>query len=123
MPLPLNVISGVTSSINITTSSLNSPFWKSISTGTPSSILVSGASFASPKTTYVLFSKEIEVSGYHDVQTAIIVSLINVLGIEYYINLKMQGTLLNDELSSFLEEEVKSYNRDKKIKSLTDVDA
>jgi hypothetical protein len=106
-----------TSSVNITSSS---PYWQSIG-GSSSSILIGGGlSYQPPKTKYILLSREVEVSGFYDSQTAMIISLINMLGIDYYFELRRQGISLDDEFMPIIEEEIKIRNRENKIKDITD---
>lgn len=67
------------------------------------------------KSKYIILNKEIEVEGDKDFNVAVCVSLINTLGIEYYIELKKQEVNLPKEIDDFLEKEIVSYYRNKTI--------
>lgn len=95
-----NVI--VTSSVYTTTSTSNGWF-KIINT--------------IPKKKYNVLGKEIEVEGYQDLNLSLILSLINTLGIRFYIETKKNSINLPTEIENILEEEVKSYSRNKTIEN------
>ena len=69
-------------------------------------------------TYYHLLGQDIEVMGHKSIEIATIVSLINVLGKAYYHDIKKQGISLPKEIETFLEENIVSFERDKKISSI-----
>lgn len=103
-----NTITGTTTNSNIF-----------VSTGTTISV-TSGTNIVfntwpTPKSKYIIFEKEIEVEGYVDNGLASCISLINTLGIKFYIELKKQHVNLPKEIEDFLEKEIVSYYRNKTI--------
>jgi len=68
---------------------------------------------------YNILGEDIESdSVYGDQSIAMIIALINVLGIKYYVELKKQGITLHGKVGDFLEYKLKSYLRDDKIEEV-----
>lgn len=69
--------------------------------------------------TYQILGNDI-VSSSFDSMLAMCIASINLLGIEYYVELKKQGVKIGDEkIKDFLEYQLISYKRNKKIEDLT----
>lgn len=77
-----------------------------------------GSSIQVQKTTYVILGEELEVDGYKDIITPLIIATLNVLGKPYWLELKKQDIKLTDEISSFIEERITVLDRDKKINDI-----
>ncbi len=73
------------------------------------------ATWTTTKSKYIVLDKEIEIEGAKDFNVSLCVSLINTLGIKYYIELKKQDVFFPKEIGDFLEEEIVSYYRNKTI--------
>jgi hypothetical protein len=118
----LTTVSGTQSSLSgIMSNTVSTSSTVNITTASPYYVSVSGSgtTFIPPKTKYVLLSKEVEISGYHDTNIAIVISLINTIGIKYYIDLKNQGFSFGNELDEILNKEIIIRNRNEKIKTIT----
>jgi len=76
------------------------------------------ATISQPKTKYVILGEELEVDGYKDIITPLIIATLNVLGKPYWLELKKQDIKLTDEISSFIEERITVLDRDKKINDI-----
>jgi hypothetical protein len=74
--------------------------------------------YSTPKSKYNVLGKEIEVEGYHDHNLAITLSLINMLGLDFYIEAKNNNIFLPNEILIILEEELISHNRNKTIEKI-----
>ena len=71
------------------------------------------------KTNYSVLGRDIEVTAYKDSVTAMIISMINVLGIEFYTEYKKQDAgSLPKEIEDFLERELVSHKRSKAINKI-----
>jgi hypothetical protein len=90
------------------------------STTTPGRILASsgGATLYSHKAKYIILGEEVEVDGYQDSTTAIIISSINIMGKPFYDDLKKQNVHLPVEIEEFLEQRFIILERDKKIEDI-----
>jgi hypothetical protein len=85
---------------------------------TSTTIHTTGYSQTITKTKYYVLDREIEVDGYRDFNVGLCISLINQLGIEYYLELSRQEISFPNEISDYLEEEVLRHFRDKKINKI-----
>jgi thymidylate synthase len=72
----------------------------------------------SVKTTYHILGEDVEVSGYIDGTTAIMISTLNVLGKPYYDELKKNNVSFSNEIEDFLKQKFKILERDTKIDSI-----
>ena len=80
---------------------------------------LSNVTYTSPKTTYNVFGKEIEVDGYFsEASTAMSISIINVLGIKAYIEMCKNNIHFPKKISDYLDAEVISYQRDTLINEI-----
>jgi hypothetical protein len=74
---------------------------------------------APQKTSYFILGREIKIEGYKDMNLAMLITNININGIEFYIEFKKQFDSseihINEEVTSFLENELTSYKRNKGI--------
>ena len=66
----------------------------------------------------LFLGEELEVDGYKDIITPLIIATLNVLGKPYWLELKKQDIKLTDEISSFIEERITVLDRDKKINDI-----
>lgn len=68
--------------------------------------------------TYHILGNEVESTTF-DTILAMCIASINLLGIEYYVELKKQGVKIHDEkVKDFLEYQLISYQRNKKIEDI-----
>jgi hypothetical protein len=76
-----------------------------------------GTSFTTSlaKTKYHILGEDIEVSGYIDGTTAMMISTLNVLGKPYYDELKKNNVSFCNEIEDFLKQKFKILERDTKI--------
>ena len=90
------------------------------STTTVSSTGLYGTSFNTTiaKTKYHILGEDVEVSGYIDGTTAIMISTLNVLGKPYYDELKKNNVSFSNEIEDFLKQKFKILERDTKIDSI-----
>ena len=90
--------------------------------GYPSGSLVSsiGNIWATQKSKYIVFDQEVEIDGYLDTNTAMVVSLINLLGKPYYDEIKKQGISFDCKIENVMLENFKIHERDKKINTILD---
>lgn len=102
VPTGILSICGTSSNISITTSGSNLVYNS-----------VSGLSFAKQK--YHVLGEDIEVSGYQDGHTTIIIATLNVLGKPFLDELHKNNTFLPTEIEEYLEKKFKWLERDKKI--------
>lgn len=70
------------------------------------------------KTTYHVLGKDIEVEGYKDYTTSMIIAGINVLGKPYYDEFKKQRISLPKDIEEYLDKEFLILERDRKIDSV-----
>ena len=70
------------------------------------------------KTKYHILGEDVEVSGYIDGTTAIMISTLNVLGKPYYDELKKNNVSFTNEIEDFLKQKFKILERDTKIDSI-----
>ena len=70
------------------------------------------------KTKYHILGEDVEVSGYIDGTTAMMISTINVLGKPYYDELKKNNVSFTNEIEDFLKQKFKILERDTKIDSI-----
>lgn len=123
-----------TSSINTGTVSISNP---AAIYGTGSNVTISSASISSAsntnvtisnstgnfvgysaqlqKTTYHILGEDLEVEGWVDASVAMIIATINVLGKQYYDELKKQQVSLPKEIEKFLKNKFIVLERDRKI--------
>ena len=92
-----------------TNSTTSLPYWSKSAPSGPSG-------YRSAK--YIIFGKEIEIDGYPDINTSIIVSLINTLGKPYYDDIKKQGVTFDSKIENAMIEHFKIEERDEKINSI-----
>ena len=90
------------------------------STTTVSSTGLYGTSFNTTiaKTKYHILGEDVEVSGYIDGTTAIMISTLNILGKPYYDELKKNNVSFSNEIEDFLKQKFKILERDTKIDSI-----
>ena len=90
------------------------------STTTVSSTGLYGTSFNTTiaKTKYHILGEDVEVSGYIDGTTAMMISTLNVLGKPYYDELKKNNVSFSNEIEDFLKQKFKILERDTKIDSI-----
>lgn len=83
-----------------------------------------GSPFAYPVTYNTSTQEEIEVlgkkiSGYYTFEQRLIFAQLNFFGIDFYNELKKVGITISDpKLEKHLESQLKTFNRDKKIKNV-----
>jgi len=97
-------------------------------TGTSGSIGITGYTSTStgystytikpPKVTYNLLGEDITIDGYHDINIAQTIALINCIGWKYYEEIQKQGASFMGELKEILEQRYKSYKRDQSINNI-----
>ena len=73
------------------------------------------SNFIFAKTKYKIFDKEIEVNGDRHFNISLLATLINLHGVPFYLEMQKQMIFLPTEITNFLDKEVLSYYRDKKI--------
>jgi hypothetical protein len=77
-------------------------------------------SITSPTHNYYILGNKV-VGNSFDTFLAMIIASINLHGIEYYVELKKQGVEIhNEKVKEFLEYQLISYERDKKIEKIID---
>lgn len=72
------------------------------------------------KARYIVFDQEVEIDGNLDTNTAMIISLINLLGKPYYDEIKKQGISFDNKIENVMLENFKIHERDKKINTILD---
>lgn len=70
------------------------------------------------KTKYHILGEDVEVSGYIDGTTAMMISTLNVLGKPFYDELKKNNVSFSNEIEDFLKQKFKILERDTKIDSI-----
>jgi len=70
------------------------------------------------KSKYNILGREVEIDGYQDANTALFISIINVLGIEIYVELIKNSISFPSKIKEILDEEVVSSNRNKTIENI-----
>jgi hypothetical protein len=97
------------------------PYYNSNSTMISSTGL-HGTSFNTTilKAKYHILGEDVEVSGYVDGTTAMMISTLNVLGKPYYDELKKNNVSFSNEIEDFLKQKFKILERDTKIDSILD---
>ena len=77
-----------------------------------------GTTLYSHKAKYIILGEEVEVDGYQDSTTAMMISSINIMGKPFYDDLKKQNVHLPVEIEEFLEQRFIILERDKKIEDI-----
>lgn len=72
------------------------------------------------KTKYHILGEDVEVSGYIDGTTAMMISTLNVLGKPYYDELKKNNVSFSNEIEDFLKQKFKILQREDRIDSILD---
>jgi len=87
-----------------------------------SSLGIYGTSFNTTiaKTNYHILGEEVEVSGYIDGTTAMMISTLNVLGKPYYDELKKNNVSFSNEIEDFIKQKFKILQREDRIDSILD---
>lgn len=95
------------------------PYYNNSAT-TVSSTGLYGTSFNTTiaKTKYHILGEDVEVSGYIDGTTAMMISTLNILGKPYYDELKKNNVSFSNEIEDFLKQKFKILERDTKIDSI-----
>lgn len=98
----------------------NIPYFTNNTSATISSGGLYGTSFNTTlaKTKYHILGEDIEVSGYIDGTTAMMISTLNVLGKPFYDELKKNNVNFSNEIEDFLKQKFKILERDNKIDSI-----
>jgi hypothetical protein len=104
LQVPTGILSICGTSSNITTT-----------TSGPSLFYNTVSGFSSFKTKYHVLGEDVEVSGYQDGHTTIIIATLNVLGKPFLDELHKNNTFLPTEIEEYLEKKFKWLERDKKI--------
>jgi hypothetical protein len=106
---------GQNNTITTTTGSYNTAIGSS-------SLGIYGTSFNTTiaKTKYHILGEEVEVSGYIDGTTAMMISTLNVLGKPYYDELKKNNVSFSNEIEDFLKQKFKILQREDRIDSILD---
>lgn len=94
------------------------PYYNSNSTTVSAGLC--GTSFTVSKAKYHILGEDVEVSGYLDGTTAMMLSTLNVLGKPYYDELKKNNVSFSNEIEDFLKQKFKILERDTKIDSILD---
>lgn len=94
------------------------PYYNSNSTTVSAALCVN--SFTVSKSKYHILGEDVEVSGYLDGTTAMMISTLNVLGKPYYDELKKNNVSFSNEIEDFLKQKFKILERDTKIDSILD---
>jgi hypothetical protein len=71
---------------------------------------------------YNILGESVSVAGYKDINLAVIIAQINILGKDYYSELIKQGVTFSEEIESILQRKFKEIERDKKIDLITKKD-
>jgi hypothetical protein len=77
---------------------------------------------STPKSTYHILGEDVEVSGYKDGITAMMVATLNVLGKPFLDELHKNNTFFPKEIEEYLEKKLKWFERDKKIDDIINKD-
>ena len=98
----------------------NIPYFTNNTSTTISSTGSYGTSFNTTiaKTKYHILGEDVEVSGYIDGTTAMMISTLNVLGKPFYDELKKNNVNFSNEIEDFLKQKFKILERDNKIDSI-----
>ena len=76
----------------------------------------SHATFTVTKQTFEILGEKYECPiSHNDLNIAMIIATLNVLGEPYWIELKKQGCTLHSDISDFIENRLKIISRDKKV--------
>ncbi len=70
------------------------------------------------KVTYKVLGSDIEVDGYRDYNVGLSLAMLNSVGISFYKELKAQEIQFPKEIEEFLQKEMISYERNKKIDNI-----
>jgi hypothetical protein len=99
---------------------INIPYFTSNTSTTLSGAGLYGTSFNTTfvKTKYHILGEDVEVSGYVDGNTAMMISTLNVLGKPFYDELKKNNVSFSNEIEDFLKQKFKILERDTKIDSI-----
>lgn len=100
---------------------INIPYFTSNTSTTLSGAGLYGTSFNTTslaKTKYHILGEDVEVSGYIEGTTAMMISTLNVLGKPYYDELKKNNVSFSNEIEDFLKQKFKILERDTKIDSI-----
>jgi hypothetical protein len=71
---------------------------------------------------YNILGESVSVAGYKDINLAVIIAQINILGKDYYSELIKQGVTFSEEIETILQRKFKEIERDKKIDLITKKD-
>ena len=107
--------------IHIKNMAINIPYFTSNTSTTLSGAGLYGTSFNTTslaKTKYHILGEDVEVSGYIDGTTAMMISTLNLLGKPYYDELKKNNVSFSNEIEDFLKQKFKILERDTKIDSI-----
>ena len=87
-----------------------------------SSLGIYGTSFNTTiaKTKYHILGEEVEVAGYIDGTTAMMISTLNVLSKPYYDELKKNNVSFSNEIEDFIKQKFKILKREDRIDSILD---
>jgi hypothetical protein len=77
-----------------------------------------GSALSFAKTTYHVLGEDIEVDSYVNVELAISISTLNILGKPFYDQLKKNNVSFPKEIEDYLEQKFKILERDRKIKDI-----
>jgi thymidylate synthase len=100
---------------------INIPYFTNNTSTTLSGAGLYGTSFNTTslaKTKYHILGEDVEVSGYIDGTTVMMISTLNVLGKPYYDELKKNNVSFSNEIEDFLKQKFKILERDTKIDSI-----
>jgi len=99
---------------------INIPYFTSNTSTTLSGAALYGTSFNTTiaKIKYHILGEDVEVSGYIDATTAMMISTLNILGKPYYDELKKNNVSFSNEIEDFLKQKFKILERDTKIDSI-----
>jgi hypothetical protein len=91
--------------------------------GTSNSIYgTSNSIYAIAGAEYNILGESVSVAGYKDINLAVIIAQINILGKDYYSELIKQGVTFSEEIETILQRKFKEIERDKKIDLITKKD-
>jgi len=94
------------------------PYYNSNSTTISSGLQGTSFNTTIAKTKYHILGEDVEVSGYIDGTTAMMISTLNILGKPYYDELKKNNVSFSNEIEDFLKQKFKILERDTKIDSI-----
>lgn len=90
----------------------------SVTFNSSNGILYTTGTIYNSKSIYNILGKDVKVDGYKDTNLALILSLINTLGLDFYMEIKKNDISLPPDIKEILEEEIVKYNRDKSIEKI-----